>query len=70
MNECWKIQKLHKIYLQNDLGCVIFGKEHLGRVRRLLYGACPSLTFKKSTTRLSGMNHASSSASSPNVKRR
>jgi len=38
---------------------VIFGKEHPGRVRGLSYGACPNLAFKGSTTRLSGMNHAS-----------
>ncbi|XP_068502538.1 uncharacterized protein [Phaseolus vulgaris] len=47
---------------------VIFGKEHPGRVRGLSYGACPSLAFKGSTTRLSGMNHASSSSTSSNVE--
>ncbi|XP_068464843.1 uncharacterized protein [Phaseolus vulgaris] len=47
---------------------VIFGKEHPDRVRGLSYGACPSLAFKGSTTRLSGMNHASSSSTSSNVE--
>ncbi|XP_068491002.1 uncharacterized protein [Phaseolus vulgaris] len=47
---------------------VIFGKEHPGRVRGLSYGACPNLAFKGSTTRLSGMNHASSSSTSSNVE--
>ena len=46
---------------------VIFGKEHLGRIRGLSYGACPSFVFKGSTTRLSGMN-ASSSSTSSNVE--
>jgi len=47
---------------------IIFGKEHTGRVRGLSYGACPSLAFKGSTTRLSGMNYASSSSTSSNVE--
>ncbi|XP_068488695.1 uncharacterized protein [Phaseolus vulgaris] len=47
---------------------VIFGKEHPSRVRGLSYGACLSLAFKGSTTRLSGMNHASSSSTSSNVE--
>ena len=51
-----------------DLIGVIFGKEHSGRVRGLSYGACPSLAFKGSTTRLSGMNRASSSSTSSNVE--
>jgi len=52
----------------NDLVGVIFGNEHLGRVRGLSYGSCPTLAFKKSTTRLSNMNHAFSSGSSTNVE--
>jgi len=47
---------------------VIFGKEHSGRIRGLSYGACPSLAFKGSTTRLSRMNHVSSSSTSSNVE--
>jgi len=52
---------------ENSIG-VIFGKEHPGRVRGLSYGACPNLAFKGSTTRLSGMNYASSSSTSSNVE--
>ncbi|XP_068498196.1 uncharacterized protein [Phaseolus vulgaris] len=53
----------------NDPVGVILGKEHPGRVRGLSYGACPTLAFKKSTTRLSNMNHGSSSGgSSTNVE--
>jgi len=47
---------------------VIFGKERPGRVRGMSFGACSSLVFKKSTTRLTGMHHASSSAPSPQVE--
>jgi len=36
----------------NDPVGVIFGKEHLGRVRGLSYGACSTLVFKKSTIRV------------------
>jgi len=50
-----------------DLIGIIFGEEHAGRVRGLPHGACPTLGFKKSTTRLSGMNFASSSGTSPNT---
>ncbi|QCE11295.1 putative transposase [Vigna unguiculata] len=50
-----------------DLTGIIFGKEHAGRVRGLSHGACPTLPFKKSTTRLNGMNFASSSGTSPNT---
>jgi len=32
------------------------------------FGACSSLVFKKTTTRLIGMHHASSSAPSPQVE--
>jgi len=39
-----------------------------GRVRGMSFGACSSLVFKKSTTRLTGMHHASSSAPSPQVE--
>ena len=52
---------------KNPIG-IIFGKEHPGWVRGLSYGACPSLAFKESTTRLSGMNYASSSSTSSNVE--
>jgi len=31
-------------------------------VREVSYGVCPTLTFKKSATRLNNMNHGSSSA--------
>ncbi|QCD96374.1 hypothetical protein DEO72_LG6g1076 [Vigna unguiculata] len=50
----------------NDLIGLIFGKEHPGRVRGLSHGACPTLAFKQSTTRLNGMNFASCSATSTN----
>ena len=53
----------------NDPVGVNFGKEHPGRIRGLSYGACPTLAFRKSTTRLSNMNHGSSSGgSSTNVE--
>ncbi|XP_068475821.1 uncharacterized protein [Phaseolus vulgaris] len=53
----------------NDPVGVIFGKEHPGRVRGLSYGACPTLAFRKSTTRVSNMNNGSSSGgSSTNVE--
>ena len=53
----------------NDPVGVIFGKYHPGRVKGLSYGACPTLAFRKSTTRLSNMNHGSSSGgSSTNVE--
>ena len=55
------------ISLEDPIG-IIFGKEHPSRVRWLSYGVCPSLVFKGSTTRLSGMNHASSSSTSSNVE--
>jgi len=47
---------------------VIFGKEHPGQVRGLSYEGCPKLAFERSTTRLSGMNYASSSSTSSNVE--
>ena len=47
---------------------VIFGNEYPERVGGVSYGACPTLAFKKSTTRLS-MNHGfSSGGSSTNVE--
>jgi len=49
----------------NDPIGVIFGKEHPGRVRELLYGACPTLAFQQSTTRIRGINFASPNAASP-----
>jgi len=52
----------------NDLVGVIFGKERPGQVRGMLFGACSSLVFKKTITRLTGMHHASSSAPSPQVQ--
>jgi len=51
----------------NDLIGVIFGKEHPSRVRGLSTGACPTIAFQHSTTRLSGINFASSSTTSPNT---
>ena len=51
----------------NDPIGLIFGKEHPGRVKGLSYGACPTLAFKQSTTRLNGMNFASCSATSTNT---
>jgi len=51
----------------NDPIGLIFGKEHPGRVRGLSHGACPTLAFKQSTTRLNGMNFASCSATSTNT---
>jgi len=45
----------------NDLIGLIFDKEHPGRVSGLSHGACPTLAFKQSTTRLNGMNFASCS---------
>ncbi|XP_068487850.1 uncharacterized protein [Phaseolus vulgaris] len=55
------------IYPEDPIG-VIFDKEHPSQVRGLSYGSCPNLAFKGSTTRLSGMNHASSSSTSSNVE--
>ncbi|QCD89139.1 putative transposase [Vigna unguiculata] len=52
----------------NDPIGVIFGKEHLGRVRGLSYGACPTLAFQQSTTRIRGINFASPNAASPHDK--
>ena len=52
----------------NDPVGDIFGKEHPGRVRGMSFGACYSLVLKKSTTRLTGMHHALSSAPSPQVE--
>jgi len=49
----------------NDPIGVIFGKEHPGRVRGLSYGACPTLAFQQSTTRIRGINFASPNAASP-----
>lgn len=46
----------------NDPVGVLFGKEHAGRVRVLGIGAVPTLIFKDTTTRLSGMDFASSSS--------
>ncbi|QCE02753.1 hypothetical protein DEO72_LG8g768 [Vigna unguiculata] len=52
----------------NDLVGVIFGKEYLGWVRGLSFGACPTLAFKQCpTARLSGINFASSSGTSSNM---
>ena len=52
----------------NDLVGVIFGKERPGQVRGLLFEACSTFVFKKTTTRLTSMNYASSSAPSPQVE--
>ena len=52
----------------NDPIGVIFCKERPGRVRGMSFGACSSLVFKKSITRLTGMHHALSSAPSPQVE--
>jgi len=46
----------------------VFGKKRPGWVRWMLFRACSSLVFKKSTTKLIGMHHASSSAPSPQVE--
>ncbi|KAJ1427612.1 putative transposase, Ptta/En/Spm, plant [Sesbania bispinosa] len=46
----------------NDVVGVVFGKEHPGRVRGLGLGAVPTVEFKHTTTRLSGMNFGSSSS--------
>ncbi|QCE15530.1 hypothetical protein DEO72_LG11g2543 [Vigna unguiculata] len=51
----------------NDPIGLIFGKEHLGQVRRLSHGACPTLAFKQSATRLNDMNFASCSATLTNT---
>ncbi|KAK8464192.1 hypothetical protein PHAVU_011G145200 [Phaseolus vulgaris] len=57
--EMWKItlKRKNSIYVME-----------IGVIRGLSYGACPNLAFKGSTTRLSGMNHASSSSTSSNVE--
>jgi len=47
---------------------VKFGKECPGRVRRMSFGVCYSLVFKKSTIRLTGMHHTSSSVPSSQVE--
>ncbi|TKY53690.1 transposase, Ptta/En/Spm, plant [Spatholobus suberectus] len=52
----------------NDAIGVIFGKEHLGRVRGLGLGVCPTIVFKHTTLRLSGMNLGSSSATTSNIE--
>ncbi|KAL2337251.1 hypothetical protein Fmac_011697 [Flemingia macrophylla] len=52
----------------NDAIGVIFGKEHPGRVRGLGLGACPTIAFKNSTTRLGGINVDSSSANTSNME--
>ena len=51
----------------NDPIGLIFCKENPGRVRGLSHGACHTLAFKQSTTRLNGMNFASYSATSTNT---
>ena len=51
----------------NDLIGVIFGKEHPGRVKGLSAGACSTIVFQQSTTRLSGVKFASSSTASPST---
>jgi len=51
----------------NDLIGIIFGKEHLDQVRGLSHGACPTLGFKQSPTRLNGMNFASCNTTSTNT---
>jgi len=61
-------QKIASDISLNDPIGVIFGKEHPGRVNGLSYWAYPNLAFKISTTRLSGMNYASSSSTSSNVE--
>jgi len=52
----------------NDLVSVIFGKEHLGWVRGLSCEASASPVFKRFTTRLSGINDASSITPSLDVE--
>jgi len=51
----------------NPVG-VIFGKERPGRVRGLSFRACSTPIFKKTTTRVIGMNPASSSTPSAQVE--
>ncbi|KAJ1379805.1 putative transposase, Ptta/En/Spm, plant [Sesbania bispinosa] len=46
---------------------VVFGKEHLGRVRGLGLEAVPTIAFKHTTTRLSGMNFGLSSANTSSL---
>jgi len=53
----------------NDPVGVIFGKEYLGRVRGLSFGACPTLAFQQCpTAKLNGINFASSSGTSSNTE--
>ncbi|KAL2328207.1 hypothetical protein Fmac_021634 [Flemingia macrophylla] len=73
-----ELEKIDELLLQNpeitsdispnDPIGVIFGKEHPGRVRGLSLGVCPTLAFKHTTTRLSGVNFGSTSASTPNMQ--
>ncbi|QCD89844.1 hypothetical protein DEO72_LG4g794 [Vigna unguiculata] len=52
----------------NDLVGVIFGKEYSGRVRGLSFGAYLTTVFQQCpTTKLSGINFASSSGTSLNM---
>jgi len=52
----------------NDPVGIIFGTEHLGRLRGLSRGAYATLAFKQSTIRLSGMNFVSCNATSTNIE--
>jgi len=60
-----KNPEMHKKVSPNDLVGVIFGKEHPGQVKGLSYGACPTFSFQQSTTKISGINFALSSATLP-----
>ncbi|KAJ1378342.1 putative transposase, Ptta/En/Spm, plant [Sesbania bispinosa] len=51
----------------NDAVGVVFGKEHPGRVRGLGLGAVPTIAFKHTTTRISGMNFGLSSANTSSL---
>jgi len=63
-----KNREITSYIFPNDLIGVIFGKEHLGWIRRLSYGTCAAFVFKQSTRRLSGMNFTSSSETSQNME--
>ncbi|XP_020211100.1 uncharacterized protein LOC109795945 [Cajanus cajan] len=72
------LEKIDELLLQNpeiaydispnDPIGVIFGKEHPSRVRGLSFRACPTLAFKHTTTRLSGVTFGSTSASALNME--
>ena len=52
----------------NDPVGGIFRKEHPCRVRGLSLGACSTLNFKQTKTRISGVNFSSASPSTPNME--